>query len=226
MPIPCISIAGNDGISGEFLPTPDQFQADSQLQSSTLMEESQATRTGLLEGDPASTRGVVSDRVNFVPLASDLRAFRNFQFEFDAEMDEIDDTIQYYRECSNLDNGIMSDDTNLDVYTLAAALNSSPLRPEMFEKWLRRYHWFDKAQILYDLKFGVRIPSGKQAPEAYVFHNHPSVFDNEEKVSALLESRIVKGIIAGPYETPPPGIILSPLAAIPKKEEGKISSYS
>ena len=46
-----------------------------------------------------------------------------------------------------------------DVYQIAAKLNSSPLRPHVFEAWLQGYDEVEKKQLLSDLTVGVRIPS-------------------------------------------------------------------
>ncbi|MCP4262038.1 MAG: hypothetical protein GY774_31735, partial [Planctomycetes bacterium] len=199
----------------------DNMFLNQQFSSRELEGDDFAAVKVLSGGDPTDLHQVVRDKENWIPLASDSRAFANFQFEFDQNSHYIDDTIQYCQEYANVDATIAVDDT-LDVYSIAAAFNSSPLRLEMFEKWLVNYNWFDRAQILYDIKFGVRIPSAKRSPLVYVLHNHPSVDDHLEKVSDLIDSRVRMGIIAGPFEVPPPGIILSPLAAIPKKESGKV----
>ncbi|MCP3892463.1 MAG: hypothetical protein GY702_26855, partial [Desulfobulbaceae bacterium] len=194
------------------------FSAEAQMEEGKDREENDDITGAFVSysGGPLLTQSK-----EFSPLDAPSEQFKNYLFEFDNVVSPIEDTIQYYDSCSSLENSLVND-CALDVYSIASVINSSPLRPQMFEKWLRRYNWYDKAQILYDLNFGVRIPSSKLPPSQYSFYNHPSVFDHQEKVSEMLVSRIEKGIVAGPFDFPPPGLIVSPLAAIPKKEEGKI----
>ncbi len=60
------------------------------------------------------------------------------------------------------------------------------------------------------------------SPTSYKCYNHVSALQHFDQVQELIEKCIKQGIIAGPYMVPPPGIILSPLAAIPKKEVNMI----
>ncbi len=133
-----------------------------------------------------------------------------------------EDLIEYCQQKSTLENLIVKNVLDCNVYTLAAATQSSPLKPDMFEHWLKNYDVFEKAQVLFNLRQGVVIPSTLPSPMSYSFYNHVSALQHAEQVQELIDSRIQQGIIAGPYKDPPPGIILSPLAAIPKKEANVI----
>ncbi|MCP4262983.1 MAG: hypothetical protein GY774_36545 [Planctomycetes bacterium] len=74
---------------------------------------------------------------------------------------------------------------------------------------------------MFDLKFGIRIPSSMPAPTSYSFYNHPSALENSAAVEDWLNNGLEMGIIAGPYSYPPHGLIVSPIAAIPKKDSNK-----
>ena len=52
--------------------------------------------------------------------------------------------------------------------------------------------------------------------------NHKSVFDNYDLVDSKLKKELALGRIAGPFDTRPKDLHISPLAAVPKREHGKI----
>ncbi len=73
-------------------------------------------------------------------------------------------------------------DTSLNVYVKAAAVNSSPLKLHVFELWLMDYDPTLCDHLLKNLKYGIAIPSSKAAPEVYSFCNHPSALQHKVQV--------------------------------------------
>ena len=88
--------------------------------------------------------------------------------------------------------------------------------------WLEGYDLLKKKQ-LWGIANGFDIPSGisiNPLPPNYT--NHRSSYDNCITVSSKLQHELDLNRIAGPFQQKPPNIILSPLAAIPKKDPGQI----
>ncbi len=131
------------------------------------------------------------------------------------------DVLSHLNMRNDIDDCI-AHDKDINVYTKAAALTSSPLKAHVFELYLREYDPWLRDHLLTNLKEGISIPSTQVPPLEYSFYNHPSALQNAGKVSELIASRVTKGIIAGPFANPPPGLIVSPIAAIPKKETAKV----
>ena len=50
--------------------------------------------------------------------------------------------------------------------------------------------------------------------------NQPSALQHYDIVNKMLNEELAMGRIAGPFQTRPPGLIISPLAAVPKKDPG------
>ncbi len=131
------------------------------------------------------------------------------------------DVLSQLTERNAIDAQITHDES-LNVYTKAAAINSSPLKAHVFQLYLQDYDPELRDHLLSNLKDGIRIPSFQTPPESYSFYNHPSALQHKKQVSEMIATRVAKGIIAGPFGLPPPGLIVSPIAAIPKKGVSKV----
>ena len=119
----------------------DNFNSEAEPSCQMLMDEPEGSN--LKQGHQVDIQSDLPENTaHFSPLESSMPEFKSFQFEFDNSLSHVDDTIQFYQSYSDLENNIVSDG-DLDVYTVAATLNSSPLKPQMFEKWLRRYNWYE-----------------------------------------------------------------------------------
>ena len=70
---------------------------------------------------------------------------------------------------------------------------------------------------------GFEIPSNIESdPLPPNYKNHRSSLQHFKAVSSKLDRELAEGKIAGPFPTKPPGVILSPLAAVPKKDSNDI----
>ena len=75
-----------------------------------------------------------------------------------------------------------------------------------------------KLQLLTGVRQGFIIPSNiTKNPLPPTYGNHKSALDNFRLVSIKLQQELNKHRIAGPFSIKPPGLIISPLAAVPKK---------
>ncbi|MCP4261719.1 MAG: hypothetical protein GY774_30085, partial [Planctomycetes bacterium] len=108
------------------------------------------------------------------------------------------------------------------LYLQAAKVPSTPLKPHVFCSWLEGYDDEERKILTSNLVHGIRLASAMPPPTNYTFYNHPSAIDSYEKVSQMIKQGIALGIISGPYNRPPPLLIVSPLAAIPKKNTDKM----
>ena len=105
-----------------------------------------------------------------------------------------------------------------DIYEEAASTRYCPLKFYSFVTMLHGYNQSKKDQLLQIIKHGVRIPSTKEADdENIVMYNHSSALEHSNFVMEKLETEIKMNRVAGPYDIKPPGLILSPLAVVPKK---------
>ena len=80
-----------------------------------------------------------------------------------------------------------------------------------------------KKQLLLGITEGFDIPSGigiNPLPPNYT--NHRSAYDNCITVSSKLQQELDLNRIAGSFQQKSLSIILSPLAAVPKKDPGQI----
>ncbi|XP_041435508.1 uncharacterized protein LOC121399294 isoform X1 [Xenopus laevis] len=99
----------------------------------------------------------------------------------------------------------------------------TPVILEAMVPWLNRYPKRDKAQLLREgFQFGFRIP-GREGSEKGVSHkNLRSALADPALVMEKLHKEVGLGRMAGPFPDPPlPGLRVSPLGLVPKKEQGK-----
>ncbi len=114
-----------------------------------------------------------------------------------------DEILHFQRECSKLDDKLLREVSGANAYDQAALVNPSPLKVHMFDLWLKGYNEFDRARVMYNLKYGVRIPSTMPSPVLCATYNHTSALQNFEGVSKLIDEKVRKGIMAGPFASPP-----------------------
>ncbi|MCP3927803.1 MAG: hypothetical protein GY705_01740, partial [Bacteroidetes bacterium] len=76
--------------------------------------------------------------------------------------------------------------------------------------------------MLQDIMFGITIPSKMTPIIPYAFHNHTSALESDHQVSQMIQEGIKAGIYAGPFDFPIPGLVTSPLGAVPKKDSQKV----
>ena len=109
-----------------------------------------------------------------------------------------------------------------DVYEDAALINPTPIRWHRMVVYLHGYNEKLKQKVLESVSTGVRLEStliddGKHDK----IYNHPSAIENSNFVTKKLAQELELNRIAGPFQVKPEGLLLSPLAAIPKREPGE-----
>ncbi|MCP3929088.1 MAG: hypothetical protein GY705_08310, partial [Bacteroidetes bacterium] len=109
------------------------------------------------------------------------------------------------------------------VYIDAFNNNVCPINVHRFRAFLSDYEAIKKFEILDIVTNGVHIPSEKTLdPSSPIPTNQKSTSEFADKVDNMLMIELKEGRIAGPFLSPPPGLIISPLGAVPKKEKDKI----
>lgn len=98
----------------------------------------------------------------------------------------------------------------------------TPVRLEKMLPFLNRYPDRAAAQLLESgFREGFQIPSSVREIQP-VAENLRSALRHPEVVSAKLSKEVALGRMAGPFPDPPlPGLIVSPLGVVPKKEVGQ-----
>ena len=108
-----------------------------------------------------------------------------------------------------------------DVYELAAKHKSSPINIERFIVYLHGYDSISKHKLIYSLKHGIRIPSKLVVDQDDpVPKNHSSINQHLDFVRSKLQEESSKHRIAGPFQVKPPGLVVSPLSVVDKKQPG------
>ena len=93
----------------------------------------------------------------------------------------------------------------------------------MLQSWLGGYDPDKCTDLLTSLNYGIIIPSDLRAVLTdNVPFNHTSIDQHSTLVQAWLDKEISKGRVAGPFTDRPRDLHVSPLAAVPKKDPGKI----
>ena len=112
-----------------------------------------------------------------------------------------------------------------NIYDIEYLDNPSPIRVDRFECWLEGYNPVAKASVVHMVKFGVRVPSSFSPPpiqESKPPVNQPSTLVHFDLVNKMILSERALSRVAGLFPVPPPGLVVSPLAAVPKKESNKV----
>ncbi len=132
----------------------------------------------------------------------------------------VDDNVcgSYVPKLSVFDNQSSS---SSNIYSQAFSINPSPLKPHVFRQYLKGYNKFDKAQLLHNLEFGIRVPSSIVCDMSLpIPDNHASAIRFKEPVQKMISKSLENGWVAGPYDCRPVDLIVSPLASVPKKDTG------
>ena len=90
------------------------------------------------------------------------------------------------------------------------------------QAWLDGYQEQSKKELLTGIKFGFQVQSSLPFRLGGDYTNHRSALQHVTKINEKLSKELLLHRIAGPFDRPPPGLILSPLAAVPKKDSGDI----
>ncbi len=98
-----------------------------------------------------------------------------------------------------------------------------PIKVQVFRAYLKDYDKVKFIEVMDLVQFGVHIPSSKVVDRlSPIPVNQKSTVEFASKVDEMLMLELKEGRIAGPFLVSPPGLIISPLGAVPKKEKGKI----
>ncbi|MCP3929092.1 MAG: hypothetical protein GY705_08330, partial [Bacteroidetes bacterium] len=109
------------------------------------------------------------------------------------------------------------------AFLWAYNINACPINVKRFKSYLKGYpeHLFN--EVVDIVASGVKIPSTKVADiKCAIPINQKSTIEYQPLVDEMLMKELKARRIAGPFQNVPPGLILSPLGAVPKKEIGKI----
>ena len=108
-----------------------------------------------------------------------------------------------------------------DVYHKAYLQNPSPIKPFVLLSWLDGYDQSLKDVLIDYVSNGVKLYSTFNSDmQKFIPSNQPSAIQNYEIVNKMLNEELSLGRIAGPFRHKSPGLIISPLAAVPKKDPG------
>ncbi|MCP3929065.1 MAG: hypothetical protein GY705_08195, partial [Bacteroidetes bacterium] len=124
--------------------------------------------------------------------------------------------------CNNKQIDFPSSDL-ASAYVEAYNLNVCPIRVDVFQAFLKGYEPKKLKEVLDIVGNGVHIPSSKVVDvSAPIPVNQKSTVEFSDLVDNMLMLELKENRIAGPFMVPLPGLIVSPLGAVPKKELGKI----
>ena len=97
-----------------------------------------------------------------------------------------------------------------------------PIDSARLSVWLQGYDPIKASFLIQGLVKGFEIHSSLQSDPSSKYTNHRSAYDNYDSVQAKLNKELASSRIAGPFDFKPPGLIISPLAAVPKKDTSEI----
>ena len=120
---------------------------------------------------------------------------------------------KYPKEC-NVKNTLEEVD---DVYKIAAKNRVCPIDVNRCKKLFEGYEESKLESVLSSIENGVNLHSDiVDTGRENDFYNHKSALENEELVTQKINKEVALGRIIGPFDKKPPGLIVSPLAAVPK----------
>lgn len=109
-----------------------------------------------------------------------------------------------------------------DIYLQASTSWPSPISHHRLEVWLKGYDVFDKNQLISGISKGFIIQSSPPARDLQGYTNHRSALQFADQLEVKIQQELSLNRIAGPFTSPPPGLIVSPLAAVPKRGSSEI----
>ena len=122
----------------------------------------------------------------------------------------------------NIDNNVnvtnhTMHSVSADIYSDAAKVRICPMNVDRCKELFKGYDQDRLEVVLNNIEFGVQLHSNivsTNRPDD--FYNHKSALEHYDLVSKKLEKELKKGRICGPFPVKPPGLIVSPLASVPK----------
>ena len=113
-------------------------------------------------------------------------------------------------------------EVDVNCYDEASKSWPTPLLYHRFNYYLQGYDYYKKKDLLHIIAYGARIHSDLTTDLSQeAVYNHSSAVNNHAYVSDKIKDELSNNRIAGPFKTKPPGLIVSPLALVEKKEHGK-----
>ncbi|MCP3928924.1 MAG: hypothetical protein GY705_07475, partial [Bacteroidetes bacterium] len=110
-----------------------------------------------------------------------------------------------------------------NVYVQAYNANACPINVVRFQSFLSGYPPQKMFEVIDIVKNGAKIHSSLVFdPDRPVPPNQKSTVQYKTQVDDLLMSELKLNRVAGPFLSSPPGLILSPLGAVPKRDSEKI----
>ncbi|MCP3930883.1 MAG: hypothetical protein GY705_17490, partial [Bacteroidetes bacterium] len=120
-------------------------------------------------------------------------------------------------------NEVWPPDDLAEAYIWAYNINASPIIVHRFKAYLKGYDKSLYDEVVDIVQNGAHIPSEIDFDESQpIPPNQKSTIEYEPLVNEMILKELAEKRIAGPFLYPPPGLIISPLGAVPKKEAGKI----
>ena len=105
------------------------------------------------------------------------------------------------------------------IYDLWYDTSRFPIKWQSLQKFLRGYNPARASKVISSLKEGVHLYSTlTDSDGSSDTHIQPSALEHPDIVDAKLQEELAQGRIAGPFSIKPQGLIVSPLALVPKKE--------
>ena len=109
------------------------------------------------------------------------------------------------------------------MYQGAYSINPSPIKVHTLQAWLQGYPKVEYNPLIANLTHGIVIPSDLHSVYCdNIPPNHQSAIEHADRIDAYIQRELNLHRIAGPFHQRPPGLHVSPLAAVPKKDSGKI----
>ena len=138
-------------------------------------------------------------------------------FEADVTLDQDVSTSKVIHDC-------LKDYIPLNtVYEEISLLEHTPVKWFRLAAYLDGYDPVLKTKVLNNIKDGVSLNCSLIDDNLHSdIYNHPSAIENRTAVSEKLAKELSQNRIAGPFKEKPEGLLLSPLAAVPKKNSNSI----
>ena len=111
---------------------------------------------------------------------------------------------------------------NKGIYYQASQDWPCTINPYRLQVFLEGYEVKHKLELLDGIRYGFNIHSSLPSRLGCGYTNHKSALEDSSKVTAKLMKELELKRIAGPFDVPPPGLITSPLASVPKKDSQEI----
>ncbi len=129
----------------------------------------------------------------------------------------------YSPSCFDYQVATLHNTKTSSVYVDNYDVNACPINVTRFKVYLQGYDKAKYDQLIKLISLGAEIPSLLAFdPDRLVPPNQKSTIEYFDLVNELICKELLAKRIAGPFIQSPPGLIVSPLGAVPKKEQGRI----